>query len=258
MDFVNITRKEFLSDALLYKYMTLESALITLDTKKLWFANPTTWKDPFEKRFIEAKYLDGKEEKEFKWKNRIFSICMSQTKVSEASWRIYSPDSIGVQLRINRDVLLDELKKMEGDYNIYIGKAEYMKTDEITRNLSAIPFNPPQRTSVNTDIYAARLFMLKRLAFQYEDEIRIMLVKKDMKNPKYSKGIMMPYKCENTDLIQRIVLDPTIGKNTYNLIRDFLIKKYGFTSYKKEDKTMFNRVIQSSIYKNNSSQVIKF
>ena len=231
---------------------------MTLDKKYLWFANPATWKDPFEKRFIEAKYFDGKVEKGFRWKNRIFCICMSQTKVSEASWRIYSSDSIGVQLRINREVLLDELKNMEEDYYVYIGKAEYMKTDEITRNLSEIPFNPPQRTSVNTDTYAARLFMLKRLAFQYEDEIRIMLVKKDEKNAKYSKGIMMPFQCENTDLVQRIVLDPRIGKYTYNLIRDYFIDKWGFTSYKNENQTLVNRVIQSSIYKNNTSQVIRF
>lgn len=53
--FVNITEEEFLDSKLLYKHMPLENALRTLKNKRLWFANPATWVDPFEKRFLEAK-----------------------------------------------------------------------------------------------------------------------------------------------------------------------------------------------------------
>lgn len=106
--------------------MSLETALRTLDNKKLWFANPTTWKDPFERRFIEAKYYDGKEKRDFTWKNRVYCICLSQTMVSEASWRVYSPNDIGVQLRIKREMLLEELKAFETEYHIYIGRVEYI------------------------------------------------------------------------------------------------------------------------------------
>lgn len=258
MKFVNITRKNFLSDDLLYKYMSLENTLNTLNDKYLWFANPTTWKDPFESRFIDAKYFDGKEERYFKWKNRVYCICMSQTIVSEAAWRIYSPSEIGVQLRINRDVLLKELKGMESEYDVYIGKVEYMKTDDIIQNLSDIPFAPPKISDINTDTFAARLFMLKRIAFQYEDEIRIVLVSKDKDDVRYKKGVKMPYKCKNIELIKRIVLDPEIGKQTADMIRNVLIDKYGFVSYPKTDGGIFNRVIQSKIYKDNSSKVIHF
>lgn len=258
MKFINITREEFLSSKLLYKYMSLEKTLNTLNDKYLWFANPTTWKDPFESRFINAKYFDGKEERQFKWKNRIYCICMSQTIVSEAAWRIYSPSDIGVQLRINRDVLLKELKGMESEYDVYIGKVEYMKTDDIIQNLSDIPFAPPKISDINTDTFAARLFMLKRIAFQYEDEIRIVLVSKDEKNAKYRKGVRVPYGCDNTKLIQRIVLDPEIGNLTADMIRNVLIDKYGFASYTKTNGVIFNRVIQSKIYNDNSSKVIHF
>ena len=122
-----------------------------------------------------------------------------------------------------------------------------MRTNDITKDLSAIPFNPPQQSAKNSDSYRARLFLLKRLAFQYEDEIRIILVSKDKENAKYMKGIEMPYKCENTELIQRLVIDPDIGKRTYAMISNFLIEKYGFISYQKEDGTIFNRVVQSAI-----------
>lgn len=49
LEFVNITREEFLSKKLLHKYMPLEYALDSLNNRHLWFANPATWKDPFEK-----------------------------------------------------------------------------------------------------------------------------------------------------------------------------------------------------------------
>ena len=58
--FFNMTRADFLSKKLLYKYMPLERVLEMLTNQTLWFANPTIWKDPFEKRFIENKYeIDG-------------------------------------------------------------------------------------------------------------------------------------------------------------------------------------------------------
>ena len=57
--FVNITEADFLSSKLLYKHMPLENVLRTLKNKTLWFANPATWTDPFEKRFLEAKYTKG-------------------------------------------------------------------------------------------------------------------------------------------------------------------------------------------------------
>ena len=258
MKFVNMSKEEFMEQKLLYKYMPLEQALMTLDGCYLWFANPTTWKDPFEKRFIDAKYMDGNHERNFLWKNRIFCICMTQTMVSEAAWQVYAQGKIGVQFRIYRDALLKELKAMEKDYNVYIGKAEYMKTDDIRRDLSKVPFNPPQTTGVNTYNYAARLLMLKRVAFQYEDEVRILLVSKDTKNTGYRKGVKMAYQCENTDLILRIVLDPNLEKMTYEMIKERLEDKYKFVSYNKPDDTKFNRVIQSAIYKDKDNLVIRF
>ena len=206
----------------------------------------------------EANYYDGNKKRKFLWKNRIFCICMTQTMVSEAPWQIYSSGKIGVQFRINRDVLLQELKNMEKDYNIYIGRVEYMNTDDIMQDLSQIPFSKKPIVPVYSDTYVAQLLMLKRVAFQYEDEIRIMLVSKDSKNFQYKKGIKMPYQCENTDLIQRIVLDPSLEKMTFAMVKNLLVNKYNFKSYFKDDGTEFNRVLKSNIYNDKGAQIIHF
>lgn len=96
--FINITESDFLSKKVLYKYMPLESALATIKEKYMWFANPVVWKDPFEKRFIEAKYKVGAAEKDFPLNGRVFCSCLTQTQTSEAHWNTYLSGHTGIRL----------------------------------------------------------------------------------------------------------------------------------------------------------------
>lgn len=244
--FVNITQDEFFRHKILYKYLPLENALRTLKDKSLWFANPVTWKDPFEKRFLEAKYMMKGSEVKFKWKDRVFCTCLTQTITSEAFWNTYSNNDIGIELRFYREALLEELSRYEDTYKIFIGKVEYLKTNEIKRGLRSIPFNPPFKKgeNLNSDDFAARLFLLKRTAFSYEDEIRIIIVKE---NTTHEKGINISYNCENTSLIQSVVIDPRVGDYTFNLLKEHFVYDYGFSSFEKNGK-MHNRVLRSQLY----------
>ena len=228
--FVNITEEEFLDSKLLYKHMSLEDALRSLNEKYLWFANPSKWKDPFEKRFLEAKYIKNGKEVRFNWKGKVFCTCLTQTQTSEAYWNIYSQNSIGIEFRIYREQLLEELKKYDATYKIFIGRAEYLKTSDIEKDLKDIPFNPAMTPDVkiNSDIYASRLFLLKRVAFKYEDEIRIILVKK---NATKENGIKVTYDCDNTDLIHQIVLDPNLGDSTSRMLKKVFATEYGFKPF---------------------------
>lgn len=244
--FVNITKDEFLKHKLLYKYMPLENALKSLNEKYMWFANPSTWKDPFEKRFLEAKYIRKGKEVNFNWKGKVFCTCLTQTQTSEAYWNVYKKDSIGIEFRIYREKLLEELYKYDDNFKIFIGRAEYLKTSDIEKDLRDIPFDPPLASSekINTDKCASRLFLLKRIAFKYEDEIRIIVVKR---NPTKESGIKMCYECENTDLIHQIVLDPNLEENTSNMLKKVFVDEYGFTPFVGKIKGT-SRVLLSQLY----------
>ena len=243
--FVNISEEEFLGSRLLYKHMPLENALRTLKNKSLWFANPATWADPFEKRFLEAKYTKGGKERTFNWPGRVFCTCMTQTQSSEAYWNAYSHGEIVIELRIIREKLIEELKKQATKYDIFIGKVEYMKTADIKKTeLKDIPFNPPLKVDLNTPEFAARLFLLKRIAFQYEDEIRIILLKKSKTQ---ESGINIEYTCKNTDLISRIVLDPRLGDYSSELLYNCFSDDFGFKPYK-SGKATVKRVLRSQLY----------
>ena len=226
--FVNITEKEFLSSKRLYKHMPLELALKTIEDKAFWFSDLREWEDPFEKRFLEATYTKGGKNVSFRWKDRVYCTCLSMTDSSEAYWKVYSQNQICVELRINRKELLDELRKLT-EFEVYIGKVEYMRTKKIRLPLKMIPFNPPFVGSYFSDEFMARLFMLKRDAFSYEDEMRILLVAKAKSK---RKGVSVNYSCPSTEIINQILIDPRVGDHTADFIKKGLKDYYGFDKTK--------------------------
>lgn len=243
--FLNISEAEFLSKKKLYKHMSLENALATLNNHTLWFANPTIWKDPFESRFVSAKYVDNnKKTIDFPWIDRVFCACFTETAASEAYWTPYSQQQIGVEFRISRQELLRVLKNYADAYDIFIGKVEYMLTSHIKGPVNSIPFSAPIPTK-NSKEWWARLLLLKRVAYRYEDEIRIIIVKRDKT---LENGIQIKYHCPDTSLIDSIVLDPTIGKYTEELLKDTFANKYGFTPIANRIGRRQPRVLKSQLY----------
>lgn len=245
VQFVNISESEFFSKKLLFKYMPLESALTMMKEKYLWLCNPVIWKDPFEKRFIEAKYFDGKNEAEFPLKGRVFCTCFTQTTTSEAHWANYSNGKLGVSFRLRRTALLDILNKHYDEFDIYIGKVNYLKTASIKKKLHEIDIikeiSPLKITSRNIQI---QLLLLKRVAFSYEDEIRVLAIKKQKTK---EIGIKLSLKTTQPfDLIERITLDPGTEMHTELMLKKLFKKEYGFKKvYKSQLYSMANEVIIS-------------
>lgn len=252
--FVNITRQDFLSKKLLYKYMPLERALDMFINHTIWFANPTIWKDPFEKRFIENMYNIAGTPKVFPWKDRVYCMCATQTATSEAYWNAYSADEIGVSLKFNRETLLSELDKIaDTGYRIYIGKVQYQKTQDIKSALSGNTFLNPTGQPINSlgkEDLKVRLLLLKRLAYQYEDEIRFFIVKDKAAK---QKGTLLKFHVPHTQLIDSISLDPRIGEHTLEMIRKELEITYGFSPRSKTQR----RVQRSLLYAESKPTLIK-
>lgn len=221
--------------------MPLEFALGTIKEKYLWFCNPVIWKDPFEKRFIEAKYQVGNKEVGFPLKGRLFCSCMTQTPTSEAHWNNYSKGQIGISLKIKRESLVNVLKKYTNDYNVYIGKVNYIKTNDLKKKISEIPgIGTIQPLILSNHELLIKLLLLKRIAFTYEDEIRIIIVKK---NKTKENGIKLPYTIQPSDLIERITIDPNVGKNVEVMLKDLFKKQYGFNEvYKSQLYSMPNNI----------------
>ena len=95
----------------------------------------------------------------------------------------------------------------------------FRKTHDITSPLSKIPFSPQIATTMNEYFYA-RLLLLKRTSFQFENEFRIMIV--ENKKQKDVKGIHIPFQIPLQDLIKRITLDPRLEPNTVLFLKQAL------------------------------------
>lgn len=258
--FINIEddEKGFLSSKLLYKIMPLEYALSALNTNSLWFTKPETWKDPFEKRFIDNYYSIGGKTRQFPWKNKVFCTCMSNVYGSEAQWAAYKKGDIALTFKIKRDVLLDELKNYANNNNakVFIGKVEYQKTSYIKQKISENEFiNPTLKpiNNLNNDEIKAKLLLLKRNAFSYENEYRIIIVKNNITK---ENGFKMVYNCKNNEIFDSIALDPNIQDNTYELLKDVLSNKYNFSPVHTR-KGLRNRIVRSLLYRNMLGEIIK-
>ena len=120
-----------------------------------------------------------------------------------------------------------------------------MRPSDLMKDLHQIPFNPPITSSLNNNIFAARLFLLKRIAFKYEDEIRVILVKK---NSTSQKGILFNYTCNNLDLIHSIIIAPDVGDYMFRNLYTIFKEQYGFYPYI-NGTTNVERVRRSTLYK---------
>ena len=211
----------------LYKYMPLVYALDLLQNYRMWFANPEEWRDPYERRFLKANFCRNNIVTSFPWKGRVFCTCFTTTAASEAHWNRGKREDMSILLHFNRGGILNELKKLPSCMHVYIGKVEYMKTRDISKSdLSKIPFKTPTPKMTNMDDYCARLLLLKRNAFLYEEEIRIMIV---VENSEYqdSKGTYFLNWCgEHTSMIQKITLSPLMSETSNNKLREFLSTHY--------------------------------
>ena len=209
----------------LFKHMPLVYALDLLQNCRLWFASPETWTDPFEQRFYSAQYENpsGTGVTPFPWKGKVFCTCFTTRAASEAHWKRGSDDS--VMLHFSREKLLRLLKNLPNDLHVYIGKVEYMQTKEIqVSELSKIPFKRIRPSVTNIDNYCARLLLLKRNAFLYEEEIRVMIFNK---NATYQqKGDFLLEWSKNDVLTPEVTLSPLQSKEANQNLKEFINANY--------------------------------
>lgn len=218
--FVNITEKAFLSEyKKLYRFISLERLLETLNDNQLTFINPAKWDDPYEKAFLNAKYYLKGKPMTLPITDKLYCLCWTGTSSSEAYWKGYSAFNDSVRISVLTENLLDALSSIK-DFNVWIGKVKYVKTNEILEAKSKK--NKTMILSLFTPRIAEqhiKLVLLKRLAFQYEDEIRIILTPKiGYSNPDknfFKLGI------EPVDLFDGYMLHPKFGKHTTTMLKSY-------------------------------------
>lgn len=224
LNYLNTNEEAFRSIPVLFRILPLERALQALDERALWFSNPLAWSDPFERHYLDAKYRVGKQERNLPLKNRLLCLCLSGTYSCEAFWQVYAPGEVGIGLTIDLKALVRMLESLDG-YGVYVGAADYRSTRYITgyaashKQLLQRVFD---RSAGDTYPDQLRLMLLKRRAFEYENETRVLLVRA---KESAARGELIPF--GDTPLVSRLTLDPRLGKRTADLLRDSFRERYG-------------------------------
>lgn len=248
--FLNEESKKILeeSNKLLYKIMPVDRVLEFLEKGRWAFVSPTLWQDPFERAFLEANYKHkGKlftlpvkpsliNEKLY---YNLFASCFTETKESEAFWKTYSPNGDGIRVAINASTLISKLSSLK-DYDVYIGKALYQNYETLYKfKTDKTYWMNLESTTVNKT--HLELLLKKRIPFEYENEIRVLLLRKKRMKNSIAKVTIPDFK----NLIVGIKLDPRMGLYMSKFVKEIFHKNFDrklikkSTLYSKPKSTIF-------------------
>ncbi len=221
-----------------FKYLDIDSLITMLHSGKMVYVEPSHWYDPFEKLFYEADYsaLDFD-------KPKVFCSCFTRKSTNEAAWIMYSHFRKGLasrsaKLELDPIVYYDFLESYGRLTNsqIYIANVDYSLSEKTIKELHL-------KTSKKHDKYFRdfslkkfiRLLLIKRKAFEYEQEIRIFIVRDNKPNicpcgkiKKLSDKIILEYDITLlSTLIKSIFISPDCTAIESKLIKDEIKKLTG-------------------------------
>jgi hypothetical protein len=232
--FLTDDSKTFFDDPekLLFRVMPLDRVIEVVEKNRWAFVSPTLWNDPFEKAFLEAEYkhqgkaffLPLKPKKvSSELQYSLFSVCFTATRESEAFWKTYSPNGDGIRLTVKATVLKTALAKLR-DYDVYIGKAVYEDYEKLYRFQKDVKFWKELQSQTINETHL-KLMLKKRLPFEYENEIRIMLLRKTP----MTKSVAKVSLTKANELISGIKLNPRMGTYMARMVKEIFCAK-GFTA----------------------------
>lgn len=177
----------------IYKYIRINKAvewMLNPNGGKLIFKEPNAWEDPTEKAMYEAKLLD-KDGNEYRHP-KVFASCFTKNIASDASWTVYQHVKVNdtqprgcIKLSIRFEGLLSQLRKWIKEeekkgrkFTLYYGNVVYKEWDDIEK--VQIPKSSIRQKVFNDSAPIQenflKLLLLKRKAYEYENELRIFLV----------------------------------------------------------------------------------
>ncbi|MBJ2280852.1 DUF2971 domain-containing protein [Pseudomonas sp. MF6767] len=197
----------------LYRIMDFARVVQLFEKKELYFANPSTWDDPYEQLIKHSK------------DHAVFGQCWSSTHTSDALWRIYSKDGMGVRISTSIEKFREIIRVgIQGKgYKYRLRQVEYVS--QIRLNNKAKYVAASLRTVFNIG-GAVDMLYVKREAFEHEDEWRATLYCPSEIKADGKKGITIPV--DPHRFIKSILLDPRASDELVDAFTFYFKSKLGF------------------------------
>ena len=180
-------------DQRLYRIIRFDRLVQMLSTDEWHFAHPSEWEDPYETRLTSLL------------SHALFAQCWCRKGVSDAMWRIYSQDKLGVRIRTTRRKLQTALLAASGarDIGFRISDVRYLNELEYIVRASKIQADLNLRPTFTRA--SAHLF-LKRVAFEHEAETRVVVFDTTQPAEVATKSIKVTL--NSRQLIDSVLVDP--------------------------------------------------
>lgn len=192
----------------LYRILSLRHVVDMFESSELHFASPSSWDDPFEQLL---KHKDT---------GNIFAQCWTRRSVSDAMWRIYSPDHSALRIRVTKGRLSDALDAAKARFKISarIEPVSYLKAGEVKQRLNEIAVDLRKKYSVRR---ASDSLLIKRDSFDHEAEIRVILLSRSSAEIRTSCRVAI----DPHSLIENIYFDPRVDPLFEKIAKHFLRTK---------------------------------
>ena len=194
--------------------------------RKLVLTRPSKWDDPFENCLLKVKVFLKASGEEINIRGALdifFGQCWSDNpEETDATWRIYSPNSNGVRISTTASSLFNSVclaPDRAPSTNVFLGKVKYMTAQDIiefiqdSQNTTRVILSDDGRS-------AAHWLLVKRMEFKHESEVRLLLRDPLQTVPHYEPRCAVSV--DPFQLIQEIVFDPRTPKYRVKVYRDQL------------------------------------
>lgn len=215
---------ESMEETLIYKYMSIDTALFCLDSGQIRFQQPNNWSDEYEGLYYKSRYDNVKNGLQFR--KSLYACCMAQNKASEAAWKMYTYDGKGlkagcVEFILNRQKLRNQLSQYAEANNmtVFEGKVNYSQSDYTIQTIGK-KMNPLYNLFFK-DFDLGRylsLLLLKRQAFSHESEVRFFLVPDQKVKMKKYINIDIQW----AQIVEGILIDKNCGYWDKKLFKDYV------------------------------------
>jgi len=230
---INISKKGE-SDAI-YRVFSIARLLEFFKTRTNVLVRPRLWDDPFENYILKSTGItkDG-DSVSFGFQRDLYGQCWTFERESDAMWRIYSSDRMGVRVPTTIRALSDSLYQQVSrhpEISVFIGKVSYETQKAMVSQLK----NRAEMQGVldTTGQGTVRTLLMKREEFRHEKEVRLVYYN-HLKN---DLGDLFKYEIDPFTIIDEIVFDPRMNNDLVEVFTQHL-----------RDMTFSGRISKSPLY----------
>ena len=253
-------------DTTLYRTFGIERLFQLLVEKKLTLLEPGMWEDPYERAL--QNLVSGNDVAS---RPGVFGLCWTTKGRSDALWRIYSPNKLGVRISTTVGRLVSVLNSANAHRintdNLFLGRVTYLPEstnrrgqfdfgryplgltrEDFDRNIftisDAIQDMADAAASSKSHLprNIAKALFLKRTAFDHEKEVRLLYIDPTIsaETASVTKNGLLKLDIDPVSLIRGIQFDPRLSDDIFQSMRSTLQTVLG---------TREIRITKSTLYK---------